>query len=78
MSMATLTIRNVPTRVVRQLKSLARRRNESMEQLVRELLEEHTADRKSVLGQIETACESQPRRPTASEIDEWIRSGRYE
>lgn len=76
MPMATLTIRNVPARVVRQLKSIARRRNESMEQLVRQLLEEHTADRKSVLNQIEAACETQDRRPTASEIDEWIRNTR--
>ena len=39
---ATLTIRNVPMRVVKSLKTLARRRGRSMEQEVREMLEERT------------------------------------
>jgi plasmid stability protein len=40
-SSATLTIRNVPLRVVRNLKSIAKRRHRSMEQEVRDLLEEY-------------------------------------
>lgn len=73
---ATLTIRNVPTRVIRGLKSLARRRGRSMEQEVRDLLEEHVAERSSVLRQIEASWDRQSRRPSAAEIDAWIAAGR--
>jgi plasmid stability protein len=75
-SMATLTIRNVPARVVRGLKALAKRRNTSMEQAVRELLEEHVAERASVLRQIEASWTRQQRDPNAEEIDSWINAGR--
>ena len=74
--MATLTIRNVPQRVVRRLKSLAKQQDSSMEQLVRDLLEEHAGERTSVLKQIEASYARQARRPTAEEIDTWISSGR--
>lgn len=74
-TMATLTIRNVPTRVVRGLKALAKRRNWSMEQEVRALLEEYVAERASVLKQIEATWERQARRPSAAEIDGWISAG---
>ena len=75
-NVATLTIRNVPMRIVRGLKSLARRRGQSMEQEVRDLLATHVAERASVLRQIEACWPKQPRRPAASEIDEWIAAGR--
>jgi plasmid stability protein len=75
-AMATLTIRNVPARIVRGLKALAKRRNTSMEQEVRELLEEYVAERSSVLKQVESAWDHQPRRPGAREIDDWINAGR--
>lgn len=75
-AMATLTIRNVPTRVVRGLKALAKRRNTSMEQEVRELLEEYVAERASVLRQIEASWSRQERQPDATEIDSWINAGR--
>jgi len=74
--MANLTIRNVPPRVVKSLKSLARRNRRSMEQEVRELLEESVGDRLSVLEQLEAAWEEQSRRPTATEVETWIRAGR--
>lgn len=74
--MPTLTIRNVPVKVVRSLKALARRRRRSMEQEVRELLEAHVAERRSVLEQIEAAWGRQARRPTRAEVDAWIGSGR--
>jgi plasmid stability protein len=74
--MATLTIRNVPARIVRGLKALAKRRNTSMEQEVRELLEEYVAERSSVLRQIEATWERQARRPSAREIEDWINAGR--
>jgi plasmid stability protein len=75
-TMATLTIRDVPARVVRGLKARAKRRNTSMEQEVRELLEEHVSERASVLKQIEASWDEQTRRPSAEEIDSWIRAGR--
>jgi hypothetical protein len=74
--MATLTIRDVPARVVRGLKALAKRRNTSMEQEVRELLEEYVTERSSVLKQIESSWKKQKRRPNAGEIDSWISAGR--
>jgi plasmid stability protein len=74
--MATLTIRNVPARVVRALKALAKRHNTSMEQEVRELLEECVTDRAAVRKEIEASWEQQSRRPSAREIDDWIKAGR--
>ena len=74
--MATLTIRNVRPGVVKSLKSLARKNRRSMEQQVRELLEEYVADRGSILEQIEAAWVTQSRRPTAKQVDRWIAVGR--
>lgn len=74
--MPTLTIRNVPDKVVRSLKSLARRHNRSMEQEVRELVIGYVADRQSVLDQIEAGWARQTRRPSAKEIDSWMGVGR--
>jgi plasmid stability protein len=74
--MPTLTIRNVRPEVVKSLKSLAQKNRRSMEQEVRVLLEEHVADRRPVLEQIEQAWTTQRRRPAASQIDRWIRAGR--
>ena len=75
-TMATLTIRNVPARIVRGLKALAKQRNTSVEQEVRELLQEYVAERSSLLKQIEAEWERQLRRPSAREIDDWINAGR--
>jgi hypothetical protein len=58
------------------LKLLARRQNKSMEQEVRDILLQHTAERASVLRQIEESWSSQGRRPEASEIDSWIQRDR--
>jgi plasmid stability protein len=74
--MPTLTIRNVPPGIVRSLKSLARRHGRSMEQEVREVIEEHVAEREAVLEQIEASWGGQPRRPTAVEVDRWLDTGR--
>lgn len=73
---ATLTIRNVPLRVVRNLKLLAKARHRSMEQEVRDLLEEFVGDRTAALQQIEESWEKQARRPSAAEIDKWLTTGR--
>lgn len=74
--MATLTIRNVPERVVNSLKSLAQKNRHSMEQEVREVLESYVAERSSVLRQIEAAWSRQRTRPTAKQVDRWIGAGR--
>ena len=74
--MPTLTIRNVPPRVVQSLKSLARRRGRSMEQEVRDVLEEHVTEREAVLEQIEASWGEQRRRPSAAEVDRWLETGR--
>lgn len=75
-SSSTLTVRNVPSRVVRLLKTLAKRRGQSMEQVVRDVLEEHAGDRASVLKQIEVLRSRQTRRATTAEIETWIGIGR--
>ena len=74
--MPTLTIRNVPATVVNSLKSLAKRHNRSMEQVVRNVLEDYVAERRSVVAQIEAGWAKQARRPTAREVDAWIAVGR--
>ena len=74
--MATLTVRNVSPKVVKTLKTLARRNRRSMEQEVRAMLEEHVGDREALLTQIETAWARQARRPTAAEIEGWLKVGR--
>jgi plasmid stability protein len=74
--MPTLTIRNVPAKVVRALKAQAKRNRRSMEQEVRELIEARVGDRASAIAQIKRAWASQKRSPTATEVEAWIREGR--
>jgi plasmid stability protein len=74
--MATLTIRNLSPRVVKSLKSMAEQNRRSMEQEVRELLEDYAAGRETILSRIEAAWTGQSRRPSAREIDKWIEAGR--
>jgi death-on-curing protein len=75
-TMPTITVRNVPAKVVQSLKALAKRHNRSMEQEVRELLEGYVVERRAVLDQIETGWQKQARRPTAAEVDGWMAVGR--
>jgi plasmid stability protein len=75
-AMATLTIRNVPEKVAKSLKTLARKNRRSMEQEVRELISEHVGERVSVLDQIQAAWGRQARRPSATEVEGWISAGR--
>jgi plasmid stability protein len=74
--MPTLTIRNIPAKVVQSLKALARRHNRSMEQEVRDMLEGYVAERRAVLDQIEARWTKQARRPTTAEVDAWMAVGR--
>ena len=74
--MPTLTIRNVSEKVTRSLKALAERNQRSMEQEIRDILEEHAGDRMSALRQIEKSWQKQSRRPKSKEVDSWVRAGR--
>jgi plasmid stability protein len=74
--MATLTVRNVPTKVVKSLKSLARRNRRSMEQEVRAVLEQHVGDRQALFDEIERSWTRQARRPKPREMEAWIGVGR--
>lgn len=74
--MPTLTVRNVPAKVVRSLKALARENSRSMEQEVRSMLDEYIGERLALLEQVEASWPRQKRRPTASEVDSWIDAGR--
>ena len=74
--MPTITVRNVPAKVVQSLKALARRHNRSMEQEVRDLIEGYVVERRAVLERIEAGWSKQARRPTATEIDAWMGMGR--
>lgn len=74
--MPTLTIRNVPLKTVQSLKSLARRHGRSMEQELRDVIEEHVTEREAVLEQIEASWSELRRRPTATEVDRWLETGR--
>jgi len=74
--MPTITVRNVPAKVIQSLKALAKRHNRSMEQEVRELLEGYVVERRAVLDQIEAGWRKQARRPTAADVDAWMAMGR--
>jgi plasmid stability protein len=64
-AMATLTIRNVPAKLVRSLKALAHRTRRSMEQEVRAVLEQHVGEREALVDEIERSsritCSAQSR-----------------
>ena len=73
--MATLTIRNLDEAMVERLKGAAARRGRSMEQEVRELLEQRYADRQEVLARIEESWRQHPK-ASREEIASWIAEGR--
>jgi plasmid stability protein len=75
--MPTIIVRDLSQKVVKSLKSIARKNHRSMEQEVRELLERHVGDRVSAIRQIEEAWEVQSRHTTAEEIESWIVEGRH-
>jgi plasmid stability protein len=62
--------------VVEGLKAMATRRHQSMEQEVRDLLEEAVSDRQSLVAQLEAAWSRQSRLPGKAEVDAWIGLGR--
>ena len=74
--MPTLTIRNVPAKMVRALKARAKRHGNSMEQELREMIESAVVDRATLMAQLERLRSNQTRPTTAEEINEWIRESR--
>ena len=73
--MAALTIRNLPDAVVERLKKTARTNGRSMEQEVRELLEERYAARNEITARIRKRWKTFP--VTASdEVESWRETGR--
>jgi plasmid stability protein len=74
--MATLTIRNVPARTVKSLKLMAQHHGRSMEQEVREMLDEHVIDRETAMARVRASWARQTRRPAPEEVDRWIETGR--
>jgi plasmid stability protein len=74
--MATLTVRNLPERVIRSLKEAARRNKRSMEQEARYLLEATLPDRASARAQIEASWARQARPTSENEVAGWIRASR--
>jgi plasmid stability protein len=73
--MATLTIRNLPDDLVERLKEAASRRGHSMEQEVRELLQQRYAARQEVLARVEERWQRLPK-ASAEEIAAWTAEGR--
>jgi plasmid stability protein len=73
--MATLTVRNLPDDVVKRLKEVAARNKRSMEQEVRELLQERFATRAEVLKRVRASWRTLPK-TTAEEVNRWICEGR--
>jgi plasmid stability protein len=75
--MPTIIVRHLSQKVVKSLKTIARKNHRSMEQEVRDLLERHVGDRLSALKQIEDSWGAQARRTTAEEVEAWIVEGRH-
>ena len=73
--MATLTIRSLSEELVERLKLAATRSGRSMEQEVRQLLEQRYASRGEVLQRVEERWQRLPK-ATAAEIAAWVAEGR--
>jgi plasmid stability protein len=73
--MATLTIRSLSEELVERIKLAAGRSGRSMEQEVRQLLEQRYASRDEVLQRVEKRWQGLPK-ATAAEIAAWAAEGR--
>lgn len=72
----TLTLRNVPDDVVRQLRGRAQRNGRSMQLELLSLVCQATVDRRSLERQLERIRSTRPRRLTSTEIHRAIDEGR--
>lgn len=68
--MATLTIRNLPDDLVKRIKEMAANKGHSMEQEVRELLQNKFASRSQVLQRVQQRWESLPE-ISPGELEQW-------
>ena len=73
--MAAITIRNLPDDLVDRLKEAAAAHNRSLEQEVRELLEQRYAPKEEVLDRVRGRWEGLPE-TTAAEVARWREGGR--
>ena len=73
--MPTITLLNVPAKVVRALKALAKRQAGPWSRKCCDLLGGCVAERRAVLDQLEAGWTRQARRPTAAEVDGWPLAG---
>jgi plasmid stability protein len=73
--MATITVRNVPEPLVERIKFLAEQKGISMEQEVRDLLQERYSHRQQVLERIRQRSQSLPVE-SAENLPTWKVEGR--
>lgn len=73
--MGAITIRNLPDELVDRLKEAAEAHNRSMEQEVRELLEQRYAPKGEVLSRVRERWEELPE-TAPEEVDQWREEGR--
>lgn len=73
--MGAITIRNLPDDLVDRLKEAAAAHNRSMEQEVRELLEQRYATKDEVLERVRKRWEVLPE-TTPEEVESWRQEGR--
>lgn len=74
-TMATVTIRNLPDSVVQRIKQIASNKGHSMEQEVRELLENQYAEKAAILDEIRQSWKTLPV-TTEEEVNAWKEEGR--
>ncbi len=73
--MGAITVRNLPDDVIDRLKQAAAANGRSMEQEVRDLLEQRYASRDAILDRARRRW-PEDSRVTAEELDQWRRQGR--
>jgi len=74
--MAVITVRNLPDKVVWELKNRASRHNRSMEQEARIILTEAVIDKQRAKERIESLRERFLRQPDAGQVKEWAQEAR--
>jgi len=73
--MGTLTIRSLPEEVIQRVKASAELHHHSMEQEIRELLQQRYGPRSEVLQRIRERWVRLPR-TGSDEVDQWRQKGR--
>lgn len=73
--MPSVTIRDIPADVLREMKAAAARNGRSLEGELRHLLQRRYRSRKEVLASVRQRWASMPR-VTPGQVDSWIDAGR--